>query len=331
MSDAPAPLHVLLATPRGTCAGVDRAIQTVEEALRRYGPPVYVRHAVVHNRHVVADLAARGAVFVEELDAVPDDRPVVFSAHGVPRAVAAAAAARRLLVVDAVCPLVARVHRAVLAHHQAGRHVVVIGHAGHQEIVGTLGQLPPGAAQRVGSLAEVDALTPPPGQPLAYVTQTTLAVEDAAALVARLRTRFPGIAVPATEDICYATTNRQAAVRALAPRCDLVLVLGSAESSNANRLVEVARGAGCPRALLRDSLADVDGTLLTGVRTLGLTAGASTPEALVVEALAQLRRRYRLTVEPVRVAEEAVAFRLPAFPGDRPGSDQSPTAPPAAS
>lgn len=327
MPDARALLHVLLAAPRGTCAGVDRAIQTVEEALRRYGPPVYVRHAIVHNRHVVADLAARGAIFVEDLDAVPDDRPVVFSAHGVPRAVAAAAAARRLLVVDAVCPLVARVHRAVLAHHQAGRHVVVIGHAGHQEIVGTLGQLPPGAAQCVGSLAEVDALTPPPGRPLAYVTQTTLAVEDAAALVGRLRDRFPGIVAPATEDICYATTNRQAAVRALAPRCDLVLVLGSAESSNANRLVEVALSAGCPRALLRDRLADDDEALLAEVRTLGLTAGASTPEALVEETLAQLLRRYRLTVEPVRVANEAVAFRPPAFPVNRP-SDPGSTAGP---
>jgi len=308
------PLTILLASPRGTCAGVERAILIVEEALRRYGAPVYVRHQIVHNRHVVSNLSAKGAVFVEEIDEVPDDRPVVFSAHGVPRSVHAAAMARKLLVVDAVCPLVGKVHREVLAHFAAGRHVLLIGHAGHPEVLGTLGQMPPDAIQLVGPADEVDTLSVPAGQGLAYATQTTLAVEDAARVIDRLTARFPDIVGPVKEDICYATSNRQKAVRAIAPRVDLFLVMGSANSSNSNRLVEVARTAGSPEARLIDHPDELDLASLDHVRTLGLSAGASAPAALVNGLIDRLRGSRDVRVEEVTVASESVTFRLPDMP-----------------
>jgi len=254
MLAAPRPkLDVLLASPRGFCAGVDRAIQIVERAIEKYGAPVYVRHEIVHNRHVVERLRAVGAVFVEELDEVPDDRPVIFSAHGVPKSVPAAAKARRMLYLDATCPLVSKVHIEAERHHQAGREIVLIGHAGHPEVIGTLGQLPPGAVTLIETLADVAGFTPRDPANLAFATQTTLSIDDTAEIVAALRARFPAIAVPHKEDICYATTNRQEAVKTLGAKSDLVLVLGSANSSNSVRLAEVARRAGAAAYLIEDA------------------------------------------------------------------------------
>jgi len=310
-----APLTVLLAGPRGFCAGVDRAIKIVEEALKRFGAPVYVRHEIVHNRFVVESLAAKGAVFVEELDEVPDDVPVVFSAHGVPKAVPAAAEARGLLSLDATCPLVTKVHREAERHWTDGHHLVLVGHAGHPEVIGTMGQLPDGAVTLIETVGDVARLAPPAGAPLAYITQTTLSVDDTAEILDALRARFPDVAGPKREDICYATTNRQAAVKAIAPRADAVLVIGAPNSSNSRRLVEVALRAGCPRAALIGRASDVDPASLAGVRTLGLTAGASAPEVLVDEVIERLRGHRSVTVEEVRVAEEDVIFRLPASLG----------------
>ena len=306
------PLRVLLAAPRGFCAGVDRAIQIVERALQKYGAPVYVRHEIVHNRCVVDRLRARGAVFVDDLADCPDDRPVVFSAHGVPRAVPELARARGLLTLDATCPLVSKVHLDARRHHAAGREVVLIGHAGHPEVVGTLGQLPAGAIALVETCDDARAFTPRgPAGDLAFVTQTTLSVDDTAAVVAVLRERFPGVAGPHGEDICYATTNRQEAVKALAPRCGLVLVVGSPASSNSVRLVEAALRAGADAARLIEGAHELEAAWLEGVSTLGLTAGASSPEPLVAAVLARLAELRTLHVEEGGGPREQVVFKLP--------------------
>jgi len=311
MSTARPSLTILLAAPRGFCAGVARAVAIVERALAQFGGPVYVRHEIVHNRFVVEELAAKGAVFVEELAEVPANGVVVFSAHGVSQAVRREAAARRLKVLDATCPLVTKVHREAVRHAQAGRHVFLIGHRGHPEVVGTLGQLPAGALTLVPSAAEAKRLMPPPDCGLAYVMQTTLSVDEAAAIVAILRHRFPGIAAPRSDDICYATTNRQQAVKQLAPRVDTLLVVGAPNSSNSQRLVETARAAGCRGARLIGRAADIPWGALQGVRRLGLTAGASAPEILVQEVLDACRARYDVTVENFSVIEEDVHFKLP--------------------
>ena len=309
-------LRVVLAGPRGFCAGVDRAVRVVEEALRRYGSPVYVRHEIVHNRTVVEALEAQGAVFVEELDEVPADGHVVFSAHGVPKSVPAEAQRRNLLYLDATCPLVSKVHREAERHYAEGgpdsRHILMIGHAGHPEVVGTMGQLPPGSVTLVQSTADARTVLPADPARLAFITQTTLSVDDTAEIVAALRERFPAIEGPKREDICYATTNRQAAVKAVAPDCDLVVVIGSANSSNSQRLREVAERAGATRAILLPRADQLDWAAMDGVRTLGLTAGASAPEALVQELLGCLAGRYTLQIEERRVTQEDVVFKLPA-------------------
>lgn len=310
IADRP-PLTVRLAAPRGFCAGVDRAIRVVEEALRRYGKPVFVRHEIVHNRTVVEALERQGAVFVEELTDVPADAPVVFSAHGVPKAVPAEAQRRKLLYLDATCPLVSKVHREAERHFETGHHILMLGHAGHPEVEGTMGQLPPGAITLVQTVAEAERVAPPPG-PLAFITQTTLSVDDTAEMVATLRRRFPAIEGPKREDICYATTNRQAAVKAIAPGADLVLVIGAANSSNSQRLREVAERSGAARALLIPNVQALDWAALTGVRVVGVTAGASAPEALVQELLGELASRFELTVDEARVTQEDVVFKLPA-------------------
>jgi 4-hydroxy-3-methylbut-2-enyl diphosphate reductase len=303
-------LTLLLASPRGFCAGVERAIQIVERALERFGAPVYVRHEIVHNSFVIEMLERKGAVFVDELDAVPEGVPVVFSAHGVAKEVAAAARRRDLVALDATCPLVSKVHREAERHHAAGRRVILIGHAGHPEVVGTMGQLPEGAVALVETAADVERLAFL-GQDLAYVTQTTLSVDDAAAIVAALRRRFPAIQGPAKDDICYATTNRQRAVKWLAARCEAMLVNGSPNSSNSQRLVEVARRSGCPRATLVRGASRIDWAALAGIRRLGLTAGASAPEVLVEEVIAACRARFTVMIEQITLAEERVSFNLP--------------------
>jgi 4-hydroxy-3-methylbut-2-enyl diphosphate reductase len=305
-------LHVLLAGPRGFCAGVDRAIKIVEEALKRHGPPVYVRHEIVHNRFVVEGLERQGAVFVEELDEIPDDgQPVVFSAHGVPKSVPAEAAAREMYFLDATCPLVSKVHREAERHNARGHHLLLIGHAGHPEVVGTMGQLPEGAMTLVEDAAAARAVVPPVGAALAYTTQTTLSVDDTAEIVAILRDRFPDIAEPAKESICYATTNRQAAVKAVASRSDLVVVVGAPNSSNSVRLREVAARAGAPRAVMVQRGIELDPALADGCATVGITAGASAPEVLVQEVVDRLRARFDVTTEEVTVAVEDVVFRVP--------------------
>ena len=316
LNAAPSLITVMLASPRGFCAGVDRAVQIVEQALSRFGPPVYVRHQIVHNRFVVEQLEARGAVFVSEVDEVPPDRPVVFSAHGVPPSVRAAATARGLACLDATCPLVTKVHREAVRHAQEGRRIVMIGHAGHPEVIGTMGQVDAGRIVLVQTVE--DARTVDPGTPdaLAYITQTTLSLDDAAAIVAVLRRRFPAIHGPHGDDICYATTNRQRAVKDLAAACDAVMVIGSPNSSNSQRLVEVAKAAGCGRATLIGGAAEIDWQFLAGVRRLGLTAGASAPEVLVEEVLDALRARYAVTLEELTGQRETVAFRLPAALAD---------------
>ncbi len=311
MAASKKPLTILLASPRGFCAGVDRAIQIVERAIERYGRPVYVRHEIVHNRYVVENLEAKGAVFVDELDEVPDDRPVVFSAHGVPKAVPVEAGRRSLLYVDATCPLVSKVHREAERHHESGRRVVLIGHAGHPEVIGTMGQLPPGAVLLVENVAQAEALEVSDPPDLAYATQTTLSVDDTTEIVAALRRRFPSIQGPKMEDICYATTNRQAAVKAIAQRCDALVVIGAPNSSNSMRLVEVAANYGCIRSRLVQRAVDMDWEWLADARRLGITAGASAPELLVDELIEACRARYDVTVEEVRTTEESVVFKLP--------------------
>jgi len=304
-------LSILLASPRGFCAGVDRAIQIVEKSLAAYGAPVYVRHEIVHNRFVVESLEAKGAIFVDELDQVPDGAPVIFSAHGVPKAVPAEAARRGLRHLDATCPLVSKVHREAERHHGAGRHILLIGHAGHPEVIGTMGQLPPGSVSLIETRADAEAIDPPDPARLAYITQTTLSLDDTGEIVAVLRRRFPAIEGPKREDICYATTNRQQAVKAIAPRVDALLVLGAPNSSNSMRLVEVARSAGCADAFLVQRAKDIDWSRLSGVRRLGITAGASAPEILVEEVIDSARARFEVTVEEISVTEESVHFKLP--------------------
>jgi 4-hydroxy-3-methylbut-2-enyl diphosphate reductase len=310
--DAPKPpLTLLIAAPRGFCAGVDRAIKIVELALQKWGAPVYVRHEIVHNRHVVDGLRAKGAVFVEELDDCPDDRPVIFSAHGVPKAVPAEAARREMLAVDATCPLVTKVHMEAARHHENGLQLVMIGHEGHPETVGTMGQLPEGEVLLVETVADVAGLQVRDPERLAFITQTTLSVDDTADIVAALQARFPAILGPHKEDICYATTNRQAAVKAIAPGIDALLVIGAPNSSNSKRLVEVGRAAGCPYAQLVQRAADIDWRALSGARAVGLTAGASAPEELVEEVVAAFAARYALTRETVETAVERVEFKVP--------------------
>jgi 4-hydroxy-3-methylbut-2-enyl diphosphate reductase len=307
----PEPLVLYLAAPRGFCAGVDRAIKIVEMALEKWGAPVFVRHEIVHNRFVVDGLRAKGAVFVEELADCPPDRPVVFSAHGVPKAVPAEAERRRMLYVDATCPLVSKVHSEAARHHAAGLQLVMIGHAGHPETVGTMGQLPEGEVLLVETVADVDRLAPRDPGRLAFITQTTLSVDDTAEIVAALKARFPGIVGPRKEDICYATTNRQEAVKAMAPQIDALVVIGAPNSSNSRRLVEVGHRAGCPYAQLVQRAGDIDWRSLEGARAVGLTAGASAPEVLVEEVIAAFRVRYAVTERLVETAREDVEFKVP--------------------
>jgi 4-hydroxy-3-methylbut-2-en-1-yl diphosphate reductase len=306
------PLTILLAAPRGFCAGVDRAIKIVELALKRFGPPVYVRHEIVHNRHVVESLKAKGAIFVEELDEIPETgAPVIFSAHGVPQSVPAAAEDRNLFVLDATCPLVSKVHAEARAHQAVGLEIVLIGHAGHPEVIGTLGQLPAGAATLVETIEDARRFAPRDPQRLAYTTQTTLSVDDTAAIVAVLKERFPAIVGPRKEDICYATTNRQAAVKAISSKCDALIVVGAPNSSNSLRLVEVAERAGCRKAVLVQRAADIAWDTFEGIATLGITAGASAPELLVSEIIEAFRGRFEVTVESVSTTVERVAFNVP--------------------
>ncbi len=305
------PLTLYLAAPRGFCAGVDRAIKIVELALQKWGAPVYVRHEIVHNKFVVDDLRAKGAVFVEELDEVPGDRPVIFSAHGVPKAVPAEAARREMIAVDATCPLVTKVHIEASRHHEGGLQMVMIGHAGHPETVGTMGQLPPGEVLLVETAEDVAALQVRDPAKLAYITQTTLSVDDTAGIVAALQARFPAIIGPAKEDICYATTNRQAAVKAIAGRIDALLVIGAPNSSNSKRLVEVGRAAGCGYAQLVQRATEIDWRALEGIGAVGVTAGASAPELLVDEVVDAFRARFDVTVERVETAVETVEFKVP--------------------
>ncbi len=305
-------VEIVLAAPRGFCAGVDRAIQIVERAIEKYGAPVYVRHEIVHNRFVVESLAAKGAVFVDELDQVPAGVPVIFSAHGVPKSVPAAARNRNLFYLDATCPLVSKVHREAERHHRENHHILLIGHAGHPEVIGTMGQLPDGAVSLVETVADVARLPERPGASLAYITQTTLSVDDTAEIIAALQQRFPGIEGPKKEDICYATTNRQAAVKAIAAECDALLVIGAPNSSNSLRLVEVAQRSGCQVAQLVQRAGDIDWAALGQPRRIGITAGASAPELLVEEVIAAIRARFNVTLREITTATEAVQFKLPA-------------------
>ena len=305
------PLTLYLAAPRGFCAGVDRAIKIVEMALEKWGAPVFVRHEIVHNKFVVDGLREKGAVFVEELDQCPDDRPVIFSAHGVPKSVPAAASAREMLFVDATCPLVSKVHIEAQRHHDNGLQMIMIGHEGHPETVGTMGQLPDGEVLLVETVEDVSEVEVRDPEKLAFVTQTTLSVDDTADIVAALQARFPNIAGPHKEDICYATTNRQAAVKAMAPKADAMLVVGAPNSSNSRRLVEVGAKAGCTYAQLVQRATDIDWRALDGIKSVGITAGASAPERLVNEVIDAFRDKYDVTVEQVETAVENVEFKVP--------------------
>ncbi len=305
------PLTLYLAAPRGFCAGVDRAIKIVEMALEKWGAPVFVRHEIVHNKFVVDALREKGAVFVEELDECPNDRPVIFSAHGVPKSVPATAERRQMIYVDATCPLVSKVHIEAARHHEAGLQIVMIGHAGHPETIGTMGQLPEGEVVLVETVADVAALTVRDPLKLAFVTQTTLSIDDTADVVAALKTRFPAIIGPHKEDICYATTNRQEAVKAMAVKADAMLVVGAPNSSNSKRLVEVGAKMGCNYAQLVQRATDIDWRALEGITSLGLTAGASAPELLVNEVIDAVRARYDMTVEQVETAVENIEFKVP--------------------
>jgi 4-hydroxy-3-methylbut-2-enyl diphosphate reductase len=305
-------LHILLAAPRGFCAGVDRAIQIVEQALARFGAPVYVRHEIVHNRYVVEALRSKGAIFVEELDEIPDTRqPVIFSAHGVAKSIPAAARKRQLFVLDATCPLVFKVHIEAARLHGQGMDVVLIGHAGHPEVTGTLGQLPEGAVTLIQTVDDVLNVTPRDPARLAYITQTTLSVDDTQEIISALRQRFPAIVGPTKEDICYATTNRQSAVKVIAQRIDCLLVVGAPNSSNSVRLVEVAKRSGCPKAMLVQRAENICWDELQGCRTVGITAGASAPEILVREVVDAFATRYSVSLETVTTAEERIAFNIP--------------------
>ena len=311
-SDAKPQLTILLAAPRGFCAGVDRAIKIVELALTKFGAPVYVRHEIVHNRFVVDGLKAKGAIFVEELSEIPPgDRPVIFSAHGVPKSVPIDAAERKMFFLDATCPLVSKVHVEAERHFSEGREIVMIGHQGHPEVIGTMGQLPVGAVTLIETVADVAALAPKDPGKLAFITQTTLSVDDTAAIVAALQARFPDIATPHKEDICYATTNRQESVKAIAAKVERLIVVGAPNSSNSLRLVEVAERAGCPKAILVQRGAEIRLADYEGVRTVGITAGASAPEVLVDEVVDAFRAGFDVTIEHVITREERVAFNVP--------------------
>ncbi len=305
------PLTILLASPRGFCAGVERAIEIVEEAIAKFGPPVYVRHEIVHNRYVVEGLEAKGAVFVEDLDEVPEDVPVIFSAHGVPKTVPAEAEQRKLFYLDATCPLVSKVHREAERHARYGRQIILIGHAGHPEVIGTMGQVPDGRILLVESVEDARSVEVEDPQRLSFITQTTLSVDDTAETIDVLRGRFPDIHGPKKEDICYATTNRQQAVKAIAPRCDALLVVGAPNSSNSQRLVEVARKLGCERSMLVQRASGIDWSDLTDIDSLGITAGASAPEVLVEEVIAACRERFDVSIEEITVTNESVQFKLP--------------------
>ncbi|MCB5408634.1 4-hydroxy-3-methylbut-2-enyl diphosphate reductase [Pseudogemmobacter faecipullorum] len=305
------PLTLYLAAPRGFCAGVDRAIRIVEMALEKWGAPVYVRHEIVHNRYVVDGLRAKGAIFVEELDECPDDRPVVFSAHGVPKSVPAEARNRQMIAVDATCPLVTKVHNEAARHHANGLQLIFIGHEGHPETVGTMGQLPEGEVILVETPEDVAGITVRDPDRLAFSTQTTLSVDDTAAIVAALKARFPAITGPGHEDICYATTNRQAAVKAIAPKIEALLVVGAPNSSNSRRLVEVGSAAGCGYSQLVQRAADIDWRALQGISALGITAGASAPEVLIQEVIDAVRQRFEVRVELVETAVENIEFKVP--------------------
>jgi 4-hydroxy-3-methylbut-2-enyl diphosphate reductase len=304
-------LKIILAQPRGFCAGVDRAIEIVERALQKFGAPVYVRHEIVHNKYVLEDLKKKGAVFVKELDEVPPDMPVIFSAHGVPKKVPLEAQRRNMIYIDATCPLVSKVHYEAEAHHRNGRQIILIGHAGHPEVIGTMGQLPDGTVTLVETVDDVARLNVRNPENLAYITQTTLSVDDTKHIVAALKERFPQIATQKKEDICYATTNRQEAVRAIAPRVGAMIVIGSRNSSNSNRLVEVAKAYGCPEAFLVDSAKDIDWGKLSEITALGLTAGASAPEILVQEVIEAAKNLYDVETETVTLANERVTFKIP--------------------
>lgn len=304
-------LTLYLAAPRGFCAGVDRAIKIVELTIEKWGAPVYVRHEIVHNKFVVDGLRDKGAIFVEELDECPPDRPVIFSAHGVPKSVPQAAQAREMVYVDATCPLVSKVHIEAQRHADAGLQMIMIGHEGHPETVGTMGQLPDGEVLLVETVADVGRVTPRDPARLAYVTQTTLSVDDTSDIVAALNTRFPAIIGPHKEDICYATTNRQEAVKAMAPKCDAMLVVGAPNSSNSKRLVEVGARAGCPYAQLVQRATDIDWRALEGIKTMGITAGASAPEVLINEVIDAFRDHYDVTTQIVETAVENVEFKVP--------------------
>lgn len=304
-------LKILLSAPRGFCAGVDRAIQIVEKALERYGAPVYVRHEIVHNRYVVERLEGLGAIFVDELTEVAGDRPVIFSAHGVAKSVPLDAEARKLFYLDATCPLVSKVHMEAERHFGHGLEIILIGHAGHPEVVGTMGQLPVGTVHLIETLEDAQAMIPRDPNKLAYITQTTLSVDDTAAIVAVLKERFPSISVPHKEDICYATTNRQEAVKRIADTCDHMLVIGAPNSSNSMRLVEVALRSGCKGADLVQRASDIDWGKLSGVETVGITAGASAPEILVEEVIDAFREHFNIDVEEIAVTSENVQFKLP--------------------
>jgi 4-hydroxy-3-methylbut-2-enyl diphosphate reductase len=308
------PLAIHLCAPRGFCAGVDRAIQIVELALEKYGSPVYVRHEIVHNKFVVDGLKAKGAVFVEELEEIPaghTDRPVIFSAHGVPKSVPEDAQSRKMFYLDATCPLVSKVHKEAEIHFRRDREILLIGHAGHPEVIGTMGQLPEGTVSLIETEDDARAFTPKTDRPLAYITQTTLSVDDTAGIVAVLQDRFPQIVAPHKEDICYATTNRQEAVKHVAPKVDAMIVVGAPNSSNSQRLREVAERAGCKTAVLIQRASDIDWHDFEGITSLGLTAGASAPETLVEEIIAAFADRFDVTVETVRTAEETISFNLP--------------------
>jgi 4-hydroxy-3-methylbut-2-enyl diphosphate reductase len=312
MSEQLPDLKIFLAAPRGFCAGVVRAIDIVERALELHGKPVYVRHEIVHNKYVVEDLKQKGAIFVEELDEVPDgDRPVIFSAHGVPKSVPEAAKSRNLFYLDATCPLVSKVHMEASRHYQDGYEIVLIGHAGHPEVIGTMGQLPEGAISLVEDEEDVAKFEPRDADKLAYITQTTLSVDDTKGIIEALEKKFPNIHGPHKEDICYATTNRQESVKSVAPHCDMVLVVGAPNSSNSQRLVEVAKTAGSKQSMLVQRASEIDWDAMAGVKTLGITAGASAPEVLVNEVVDAFRARYNVTVETIKTKDENVEFKLP--------------------
>jgi len=305
------PITILLASPRGFCAGVDRAIQTVEQSLKRFGAPVYVRHEIVHNRYVVESLEDQGAVFVDDLDEVPEGAPVIFSAHGVPKSVPIEAKKRNLFYLDATCPLVSKVHRDAERHYEAGRHVILIGHAGHPEVIGTMGQLPHGSTTLIETALDAQNIAPDNPHNLAYITQTTLSLDETSFIISILKKRFPDIHAPHKQDICYATTNRQEAVKAIASRCDYLIIIGAPNSSNSLRLVEVAVANGCPQATLTERADDIDWKSLKGSQTIGISAGASAPETLVDEVISEFKKKFHVILEPVFTRHEDISFKLP--------------------